>query len=469
MAVSAVLILAVVFTLVAYAMGPLVALAACPALAVAVWVMARPEVGIYLAILAVPGELATAHFGSSFSLSPTKALLLLSGASIGVRYLVATRRPSIHLAQALYAGFLGVMTLGIIVATDPLITERLLTVWVAVWIITVWVAACDREQIERIFFCIAISGAVLGLLALSGSGPQVLVQGGAAATGRASSSFTHPNQLGDYMVLALPATIVLISGRSGWLRWALLLAVGLQIGGLVLTLARGAIFGAVAAGAVLLLWGSYRRLLVAGLCAAMIAFIAYPSLIDSGEVGKVVTRLGTVQSFSTSTGDRLMIWSKTPALIADHPLIGIGAGNFPLVSPHYGILGIYATTFDHAHDVLLTIAAETGLLGLVFFVAFGLASGWAGLVALRSAPDRRAGLAALALLAAYVGTFVISLTDYPLEEAADYAVMMIEGAMLIALARQAGVATGRARRPSLLGAGGRLVPADAASDGGLER
>jgi hypothetical protein len=86
--------------------------------------------------------------------------------------------------------------------------------------------------------------------------------------------------------------------------------------------------------------------------------------------------------------------------------------------------------------VALTIAAETGLLGLAFFVWFTVSTALAGGRALMGRAGTRTKLA-LGLMAAFAGTFVIGLTDDPLVENADFAVTMIEGALLIALARQA--------------------------------
>lgn len=432
--VVGVVALGAVYALAAYTAGPMLALAGLLGAVVAVLVLLNPPLGVYLGLLAVPGELATAHFGSSFSLSPTKGLLLLAAAGFVLRFLRGDR-PPVHVAHVFYACFLAVAALGIVVAVDPLVVERILTVWIAAWIICLWAANCDRRELVILFWCMAISGAILGALAAAGSTPQALQQGGAVATNRASGAFTHPNELGDYLVVALPLAIALGILRHGWRRWVLFAAAALQVAGLALTLSRGAIFGAIAGSAVLLLWGQYRRFVIVGLCLAMVAFIADPALLDSGEIQRVSSRLSTVGSFSTTSGDRILIWSRTPAMIADHPIVGVGEGDFPDVAPRYGIVGLDATPFDHAHDVLLTVAAETGLVGLGFFVAFCVATLGAALGALRRSLDAELRLFTLALLASAVGIAVISLTDYPLIEFANYAQIMIAGAMLIGVAR----------------------------------
>lgn len=424
-----------IFAVAAYEVGPLPALAGLAASCVVIVVLIKPIAGIYAALLAVPLEVAQTHFGSAFSLTPTKALMLLTAVAVGARLLVSPTRFGFHHAHVAFAGMLAVIALGISVALDPLTTGKILVVWLAVWLASVWVSRASRDEVTMVMLCIAISGAALGILALLGTGPQSLQQGGAVATNRATGSFTSPNQLGAYMVLALPLTIVLAAEKRGLLRAVLLVAIGLDIAGLTLTLARAAIIGAIVAGLVLLAWPSYRRVVLAGLAVVLVLAVVNPKVVQNKEVQTVATRLETVQSFSSASGGRLEVWSATPGIIADHALIGIGEGNFPLYSARSGVLDVNAVPFDHAHNVVLTVAAETGLLGLAFFLWFCGASAIAGLRTAFRADSSTAKLA-LALLAAYAGTAVISIADYPLGENADFSAIMIEAGLLIALSRQ---------------------------------
>lgn len=424
-----------VFAIAAYELGPAVALGGFAAIVVAAAVFVHPMIGVYTAVLAVPMEFASAKFGSSFSLTPTKALMLLTGLAVGLRLLSAKRFP-MHRAHVAFGAFLAIMALGIAVAVDTFVTERILVIWIAVWLASVWVAGADRTQVQRVMICIALSGAALGALALLGAGPQSLQQGGAVATNRATGSFTHPNQLGAYMVLALPVTIVLAAELRGWLRLVMVLSIGLDVAGLTLTLARAAIIGAGVAAVVLLLWPAYRRVMLTGIAVVALILVVNPKTIQTGEVQTLTARLSTVQNLSSSIGGRPLVWAATPRIIADHPLIGIGQGNFPIVSAAYGILDVGGGQFDHAHNVPLTIAAETGLLGLVAFLWF------CGAIAIDGARTVIRGKGstakfALALMAAYAGTALMSLTDYPLTENADFSVIMVEAALLIALTRHA--------------------------------
>jgi O-antigen ligase len=90
--------------------------------------------------------------------------------------------------------------------------------------------------------------------------------------------------------------------------------------------------------------------------------------------------------------------------------------------------------FEHAHDLLLTVAAERGLGALAILIWFLVAVGRAGLNGLR---DRRSEAFpyVLGLSAALFGLFIDSFVDYPPGQDAVMGTLMIEVGALIALER----------------------------------
>ena len=56
-------------------------------------------------------------------------------------------------------------------------------------------------------------------------------------------------------------------------------------------------------------------------------------------------------------------------MFADHPILGVGLGNYPLLYQQYSQrLGIdLRSEIRQAHNLYLEVAAETGLLGLLSF------------------------------------------------------------------------------------------------------
>jgi O-antigen ligase len=73
--------------------------------------------------------------------------------------------------------------------------------------------------------------------------------------------------------------------------------------------------------------------------------------------------------------ERLAHWEAALAMLADHPLLGVGIGNYVPVYPAYAVPG-WKDPLGHAHNQYLNVAAETGLVGLAAYLIFLAA--WAG-------------------------------------------------------------------------------------------
>jgi hypothetical protein len=78
--------IAAIDTEIAYTISPLVALGLPIAMVAAIYFFYRPMVGVYVAILGVPAEALNLSFGS-FGLTPTKAIMLLVGGVVLLRFL----------------------------------------------------------------------------------------------------------------------------------------------------------------------------------------------------------------------------------------------------------------------------------------------------------------------------------------------------------------------------------------------
>ena len=281
---------------------------------------------------------------------------------------------------------------------------------------------------------------------------QELVAGGELAVNRATASFEHPNLLAFFLVMAIPPGLALAATSRGALRGLMVVSAGLAVAALLLTLSREGIIGASVAFTVMLAWPAFRRLGFAllGLVAVVVALNATPLSqarevsVVGRELNIVAQRLGTLtQPEVVRSNPRLSIYRRAPAMLADYPVLGVGAGNFPLVSPRYGMTDIGRVAYDHPHNVFLTIAIEIGLVGLVLFVGFVLAIGRAALTVTRDRVGELDPLA-LSLAAALERLLVVSLTDYPLRANFVMATFMVEVGALFALHRLSEIEAGPA-------------------------
>jgi O-antigen ligase len=420
-------------TAIAYKVSPVVALGLPLVVGATIYFFYRPMVGVYAAVLCVPAEALNLSFGS-FGLTPTKAILLLVGGVVLVRFLTVGRLGRPH--PAFIAFLLGqlVTILGLLVARDTFVVIKLWVTWSAFLAVAMLVASAEIRQIRIIFYCLSFAGAVLALESIAHGTSQTLVNGGRVATDRAQGSFTHPAQLAFWLLLAISPALVLGMICRPSLRPLVLGAAALSIAGLLLTLTRGAVVGFAGSLFVLLFWPPFRRFALVLIALAVVyTAVNFNTIAHSREISVVTTRLSTVSEGASAGGERLLIWKTTPSIIAAHPLLGVGAGNFYTVSLEYG-LSEDGLPFEHAHDLALTVAAERGLGALALLSWFLAAVAKAGIDALR---DRAGELYpyALGLCAALFGLFIDSFVDYPPSQDAVMGTLMIEVGALIALER----------------------------------
>jgi O-antigen ligase len=357
------------------------------------------------------------------------AVAVLAHTAAGTR----TRRA--HPALVAMAVLLSVIALGFFYAVDTVIITKILLIWTSFFIVVTHVAQLESREIRRMMLALSVAGGVVGVLALTGAGQQEAFEGGAIVTNRAQASFAHPNTLAFFLVLTFPISLVLAVGGELWWRPVAAAAAGLALAGLVLTLTRGAIIGAALSLIVLLWWAPFRRFAgVLLLALALFSVFNAKALTRSQEFSLVSKRLETVTKFSQTSGSRIEIYRKVPQMVADHPFLGVGMGNFAVASPHYGLRDIGGAAFEHAHDAVFTMAVETGLIGLaVFLWLIYLIARTAGR-ALRNRGSPHFPLA-LASSSALLGIAGASISDVPYRTNAITAVLFLHIGALVAFER----------------------------------
>lgn len=133
------------------------------------------------------------------------------------------------------------------------------------------------------------------------------------------------------------------------------------------------------------LWGS---LIAVGMLAVALVIVIQTDK-DGAMQARLKSRLQSLYSFndlddtveaSRNINERLLVWGGTVKMIQDAPLLGYGPGNWRLVFPQYGgmsaiedgsLLQIDKVRVQ-PHNVYLHIASETGIPGLLLFLALGV-------------------------------------------------------------------------------------------------
>lgn len=219
--------------------------------------------------------------------------------------------------------------------------------------------------VAQVFVWSCTVAAVGGLVVFLGQG------------GRAEGPQEDPNDLAFFLVAAVPFAVVAMKGSRArsLLHGAALV---LLLVGTAATFSRGALLGLVAAVAVALFLGIVRpRQVLAGAAATAVAvgavWASAPALVDRS--------LGEKQTVAQSNIDsRFTSWRLAAEMTIDHPVLGTGPGGFRTNFDQYeGRTSVDPTHLDVAHQMLLDVSSELGLLGLAAFVAllaFGLAAAW---------------------------------------------------------------------------------------------
>ena len=422
-----------------YLTSPLVGVAVAVGVPVAVLIAVRPMVGVWVGLLAVTAEVL------SIRVPPTTVTLaetiFIFTAVVGLGHLVLRQNLAPGHPQLAFSALIVAGLFGLFLEPSSASEVRVIRVWCIYLIISLVVSQASRNEIERMLICLIAAAGTLGLVAMFTPSELQLYQGGNVVSGRAETGFEHPNVFSHFLLLALAPSLVFARLYSGWRRGiATVAAVGI-IGGLLLSLSRGAIMGAAASVLLLLAWPAFRRTGLAALLVVVIAAtLSLQPLLESSLVSSVATRYRTIGDSSSVPNDpRIAIWRAAPAMIADRPLLGVGEANYPLIAPAYGLRDVDGSGYDHPHNIFLTFAIEIGLLGLAGFVVFLLATTRSALSALAGGVAREPVV--LAVAASLVGLLVTSLLEYPIRTNVVLATVMMFVGAIVAFERLANDST----------------------------
>jgi putative inorganic carbon (HCO3(-)) transporter len=135
---------------------------------------------------------------------------------------------------------------------------------------------------------------------------------------------------------------------------------------LILTQSRGSFLGVAAGLLALAVWHD-RRFLWAIPLAALVLFVMV-QVWGGGNLAEFVSHIDTT-SGGTLPG-RMEIWQRAIYMIQDFPFTGVGIGTFdPVAHALYPFFLFGDATIPHAHNMLLTVAVDLGIPGLVLYAA----------------------------------------------------------------------------------------------------
>lgn len=203
---------------------------------------------------------------------------------------------------------------------------------------------------------------------------------GRAIVPRVAGVLEGPNQLAGYYDLVVPVVAAwAIERRSALANGALFFAIAAD----VLTFSRSGL-AAVAIGVAFLAAVRGKAALAAlrpalgGALAGLLVVAGWGAYAQSASV----FRFSVESAYAGGVGNRGQLWDAALRMWRAHPLLGVGAGNYELELPFYGVLGVRT----HANSWYLQSLAEGGLLLFGATVAIVASVGAAFARSLRSSP-----------------------------------------------------------------------------------
>ncbi|MEW5961034.1 MAG: O-antigen ligase family protein, partial [Chloroflexota bacterium] len=315
----------------------------------------------------------------------------------------ARSRPILLLPFGLFLGGVGLSWLKALSIGASLVETLKWVEMLALYLLLV--AVLPRRRIPWVIAVILLTGLAQAAVGLYQFFFRVGPEGFLLFDGRflrAYGTFAQPNPYGGYLGLLLPLALVLFlwglfdfrshrPSTPARLLWIIIISLPLGPLGAALfaSQSRSAWLGFGLSSLVVL--AIYNRKTAAGLAVAVLAgtVITLAGAFDPGltnlntTYGVIIQRLVDAGSIFTLTDisgievtdanfatiDRLAHWQAARQMWRDHPWLGVGFGNYAVVYPAYAV-GRWLNPLGHAHNYLLNLGAETGLVGITAYLIF---------------------------------------------------------------------------------------------------
>jgi O-antigen ligase len=212
-----------------------------------------------------------------------------------------------------------------------------------------------------------VAGAVLAML--YGIATSTTVD-----SSRLVGAIGDPNETATVLVVASVLAVALGLGetRSRWRRWGAFAVAVVAIYGVVSTASRGGLVALVATVIV--------AVVVAGRWRAQIVTAAAVGALVVGAWFLFLAPASSVSHITSEQTPRTTLWTVARREISANPVLGVGNDNFQLTENNFLVQPGLTTradqvvlTPDVAHNIYLEVWADTGIVGLLLFVAIVLA------------------------------------------------------------------------------------------------
>ncbi|HEX03795.1 MAG TPA: O-antigen ligase family protein, partial [Bacteroidetes bacterium] len=273
----------------------------------------------------------------------------------------------------------------------------------------------NLERWQKLIWYVSITGFVIALIGvLQWSGGMFLIGSFDPPYG----TMMHENIFATFLFLSTPLAIYGAIIYKGFSRWFFILTLGQIVFAIVVSTTRSVwvaiTVGAALTGLIHVITDHKLRLETIGRTGIQKRWAAL--LLSIILIGSAGSFLYFVSDKFDAIEERSILWKVTARLSLDHPILGVGAGNWV---QHTNIENLQ-NKISHAnwirpHNDPLWVISETGVIGLIGYLGMFLAAFWMLWRVLRKTERFEVRLLALALTYGLLGFLIISNSSFPRE------------------------------------------------------
>lgn len=268
-------------------------------------------------------------------------------------------------------GFWAVMALSIPFALWPALAFKTTQALAASILLFLAILFCSplRRTVDRLTIGLVAGAAVYGLYAK--------LAGYTGADGRleAGSGMYDSNDMASLMAICFPLAVLLGFRHRGKLRF---LGFGTALLLVVVVIASGSRGGtlALAAGGIVLPFGARGIKRIPAVVMLVLAMVSVWSFGGKSFRDRMTSLTSLEQDYNyTDEYGRKQIWKRGRGYYREHPVIGVGAGNFPIAEGGNWADENRRGKWSNAHNAYVQVFAELGTIGgglfvMILFVAF---------------------------------------------------------------------------------------------------
>jgi O-antigen ligase/Tfp pilus assembly protein PilF len=245
-----------------------------------------------------------------------------------------------------------------------------------------------------------------------------------------NSLFGHKNLFSSIMFLCIPFIFFLIITSQNYLKYLYGLLLFLLLGILIFIQTKAVLLA--------IILGTGVGILVLFNTLNLAAKIKYGSMATFALVTIffifLLKNKLTLLSSNDTIIERSLLWQNTWQMIKENPIFGVGAGNWQIFFPKYGLQNFMQTnylisdgytTFQRPHNDFLWIWSEIGISGFVIYVSiFGLTI-YQAIQNIKFAELTKDKVIATGFLAGIIGYVFIAFVDFPIERSEHQLLVII--------------------------------------------